>query len=106
MAKAVDSQVSMWPTRHERPTGDIALIAEIVRGSPKLDAACKRADPLIFDTVYDDDVAVAAGICRRCAVRLRCREWALKSVDDIEGTVGGLVFYRGAVYEPAQWLAL
>jgi Transcription factor WhiB len=108
MGEAAGGYCSMWVDRHRSRQVErdwLSLVAEIIRGSPKLPGARCRDRPALFDIdVITDDAATAAALacCAGCSCMLRCQDAALRR-PDAEGVIGGLVFAGGGVYEPDEW---
>lgn len=71
------------PARRTMSAPEIELLAEILRGAPRLEGAACRDQPRLFDPRGDgEDAEVAAarhqqavGLCRRCPSLDACREW-------------------------------
>ncbi len=51
-------------------------------------AACRGVDPDIFYPMTDEEAEEAKAICRSCAVREACLEWALETREK-DGVWGG-----------------
>ncbi len=86
-----------WPTQHERPGGPVALLEQVLANLPALpDAACRDADPVMFDADTLDraaDVAAALAICDRCPVLARCHAFvASEPPGRLSGVIAGMWF--------------
>jgi hypothetical protein len=104
-AEPAGGYCTVWRPRHpEKPVGEIALIAKIIRGSPKLPGARCIRYAAIFD-IDAEDTAAALQYCAGCGVRQRCRDWALRC-GDVDGVCGGLIFVGGTAFEPHEWLEI
>jgi hypothetical protein len=74
--------------------GWVTLVAEVVRGSPKLPGALCRDRPRVFTSDAPDDIAEARAICGRCPELMRCAAWsATVRRNRLDGVVA-------AVYRP------
>jgi WhiB family redox-sensing transcriptional regulator len=69
-----------------------ALVAEVVRSTPRLDGAlCVTESPALFDAESPDDAAKAIAVCRACPARSACKAWLAESSTRWapRGVVGG-----------------
>lgn len=78
----------------------VALLAEILRGVPRLDGAACVSAPTVFD-LDGGDPTLAAAVCSSCPARSDCSAWASAlPPGDVTGTVAGEIhrhrhhFYR------------
>lgn len=76
----------------------VALLAEILRGVPRLEGAACTSAPTVFD-LEDGDRKLAAAVCSTCPVQSACATW-VSSVrpGEVTGTVAGEIhrhnYYR------------
>jgi WhiB family transcriptional regulator, redox-sensing transcriptional regulator len=63
-----------WTGPTPKPSGEIALLAEILRGAPKLDGALCAHHPGVFDGDDAMLTALALVMCRSCPCLARCRQ--------------------------------
>jgi hypothetical protein len=69
------------------------LLAEVLRGTPKLPGALCVKVPTIMDGTDDETIALALKVCSRCPCRQRCAAWAASlPVGALTGVVGGIVY--------------
>lgn len=100
-----ESYAPKWPTRHERPTGPVALLERVLANLPAMpDAACiGHAD--LFDAETLDraaDAAEALAICDRCPALDRCHRWAASQPRArLIGVVGG-AWYVASKHGPEK----
>ena len=97
---------SLWPRGKPRPTGDVDLMAAILRGSPKLDGASCAQHPGWFDSDADDDDTLRAiDVCTRCPVMRQCYAHA-EAQECADGVYGGKLFLIGTPMEIEDWLGV
>jgi WhiB family redox-sensing transcriptional regulator len=82
---------------HREP-GWVSLLAEILRGAPRLDGGLCRDRSLLFDAEHNDEqdreyaTARAIELCRQCPCLAACRAWAdAQPRGRLSGVVGGEV---------------
>jgi len=63
-------------------------------------AACKGADPFLFDNTFGDTVFDALSYCDRCNVRGLCEDWVQPKRSYFDGVAGGKVWRAGKEIEP------
>jgi hypothetical protein len=66
-----------------------------------MNAACKGADPLLFDEVVGDLVFDALSYCDRCLVQTPCLEYVRPKASLFTGVCGNKVWNNGVQEEPA-----
>lgn len=88
--------------RPNRPDGVIGLLAEILRGLPRLDNAACRGRHVVWDceqTDHDErEYTQRSAIeqCKKCPALAACREWAAAQTN-LTGVVAGEVqYFHGA----------
>jgi hypothetical protein len=76
--------------------GTLDLLCAILRGSPRLNGACRHADAHWFDVdASDEQLTQAANVCSRCPVRQQCRDYADAQGNAVNGVYGGWIFCNG-----------
>lgn len=65
-----------------------------------MDAACKGADPTLFDKVTGEQVFDALSYCDRCTVIEPCLEYVRPKPSLFSGVCGGKVWSNGVQGEP------
>jgi WhiB family redox-sensing transcriptional regulator len=76
----------------------------ILPGPPPRDlenAACKGADPHLFDATEYPDVSDALYYCLRCRVQQSCLEWVSPKKSLFDGVCAGQVWRNGKPENPA-----
>lgn len=70
----------------------VALLAEILRGVPRLEGAACTSAPTVFD-LEDGDRKLAAAVCSTCPAQSDCAAWisGLRP-GDVTGTVAGEIY--------------
>lgn len=71
-----------------RPEGWVALLAEVLRGTPRLDGALCRNRPEQFDCDDGAGVDRARSLCERCPSLSACRDWSTRE-RELVGVVAG-----------------
>jgi WhiB family redox-sensing transcriptional regulator len=64
-------------------------------------AACKGADPTLFDATFGDLVFDALSYCDRCDVREPCLDYVMPHRTYFDGVVAGKVWRGGIEVDPA-----
>jgi len=64
------------------------------------EAACKGADPTLFDATFGDLVFDALSYCDRCDVRGSCLDYVQPHRFYYDGVVAGRVWRNGLEIEP------
>lgn len=76
MPKAKNTQVSMWPTHVELPSGPFALLEKILENVPRLDGcACAQHSELFDAGAGPARTGLAIDMCSRCPAKRRCRDF-------------------------------
>ena len=71
----------------------LGMLLAVGREPWRTDAACRGADPWLFDGESAADELEALGYCRRCPVTRQCLEWA-RTDRKFAGVAGGKVWGR------------
>jgi hypothetical protein len=66
-----------------------------------MDAACKGADPHLFDATFGEAVFDALSYCDRCNVIEACLDWVMPHRSYFDGVAGGKSWRGGKEIEPA-----
>ena len=64
------------------------------------DAACKGANPYLFDATSGDAVLDALSYCDRCPVIKECDEWVKPRRSYYDGVASGRVWHNGVALKP------
>jgi hypothetical protein len=75
---------------------------KLVLEAPKclMNAACKGADPYLFDQMVGEAVDDALSYCDRCEVKEPCLEYVRPRASLFTGVCGGKVWNNGVQEEP------
>ena len=65
-------------------------------------AACRGADPTVFDAVEGELVLLALSYCSRCLVRRQCNEFVKPQRSYYDGVVAGHLWRYGRKVEPKE----
>jgi hypothetical protein len=63
-------------------------------------AACKGADPALFDETDGDLMEDALSYCDRCDVRVPCEDYVRPRASHFSGVCGGKIWINGDRAEP------
>lgn len=66
-------------------------------------AACKGADPRLFDAIAGEDVWDALSYCERCPVMQACLDYVQPSRSYFDGVAAGRLWRNGHETEPGMF---
>jgi hypothetical protein len=64
-----------------------------------IEAACRSADPSLFDATGGDKALDALSYCERCNVSGPCEDWVRPRKSHFDGVVAGKVWHEGKPVE-------
>lgn len=63
-------------------------------------AACKGADPSLFDATSGEEVFDALSYCERCPVTGPCQDWVKPARSYFDGVAAGRLWRHGSETDP------